>query len=367
MKSFESGETSQLLLPLENAFQLTTADKPDAFRRTVFFEIARAYIKHHSLISKFAPSAAPSVADVQKWLESPILGGKGGGIGIPLLGSIQGSATESANTSPGFVEAGFMSTVATWLKTSFPSNQAGGFIAVIDNLELLETSQAARQLLEALRDSVLNQLGIRWVLCGARGIVRTVASSSRLEGVLAEPIELKPITGDDISEVLARRIEAYRMVDDAYAPVDPSGFKFIYEVLHENLRNTLRYCEDFALWMADQDTQPTESSKKLDSLRSWLSSLSSRYAEDTKSVGNRAWKVFDDMVNLGGSCSPSDHDKFKYKTQMALRPQIKTLEDAQLVQSSKDDDDARRKTIALTPRGWLVHFHRSGPKPGSST
>ena len=45
---------------------------------------------------------------------------------------------------------------------------------------------------------------------------------------------------------------------------------------------------------------------------------------------------------------------------MALRPQIKSLEDGQLVQSSKDDNDKRRKTIVVTPRGWLVNYKRTG-------
>lgn len=66
------------------------------------------------------------------------------------------------------------------------------------------------------------------------------------------------------------------------------------------------------------------------------------------------------LVGMGGSCSPSDHEVFGYDTPMALRPQIKSLADGQLVQSSKDDNDKRRKTIVVTPRGWLVNYKRTG-------
>ena len=45
---------------------------------------------------------------------------------------------------------------------------------------------------------------------------------------------------------------------------------------------------------------------------------------------------------------------------MALRPQIKALEDVNLVASAIDDTDKRRKTISITPRGWLVNYARNG-------
>jgi DNA-binding MarR family transcriptional regulator len=45
---------------------------------------------------------------------------------------------------------------------------------------------------------------------------------------------------------------------------------------------------------------------------------------------------------------------------MAMRPHVKDLEEANLVISSVLDDDQRRKHIALTSRGWLVHYQRSG-------
>jgi hypothetical protein len=358
VQEFLDGGTGQLMIPLERPFQLSPTGTVQGFRREVLFEVARAFIKHEQLLKR-AGLETPDVGDVNKWLNAPIFTGGGGGASFAGFGG-QGIRTEAPNTSAGFSEAGFDAAVDRWLRDCFRSRQAGAFVCVIDNLELLETSQTARALLEGMRDSVLSQAGLRWVLCGARGLVRTGASSPRLEGTLAEPMILKPIPDAIVPEVVARRIEVFAMVPDAYAPVEPRGFHHIYEILHANLRNSLRFCEDFAFWLQAQDKQPESSDERFELLEIWLSETADRYEEDTTSVGKRAWLVFGDLVELGGSCSPGDHEQFGYDTPMALRPQIKSLEDAQLVQSSTDDKDKRRKTIVVTPRGWLVQYKRSG-------
>lgn len=242
----------------------------------------------------------------------------------------------------------------------FRSQEQGGFIGLIDNLELLETSQHARAQLEALRDSLLNRPGLRWVLCGARGIVRSAASSARLNGVLAEPVNLGPVSDDDTAEVVRRRIEAYALDENAYLPVDADGFRHIYRILNRNLRDALKYCEDFAFWLDDQGEQPEAAEDRFKYLEIWLTEQADASLAATTSVKQRAWQVFDDLVAFGGTCSPSDHAEFGFNSLMAMRPHVKELEEANLVISSVSDDDQRRKHIALTSRGWLVHYQRSG-------
>ena len=45
--------------------------------------------------------------------------------------------------------------------------------------------------------------------------------------------------------------------------------------------------------------------------------------------------------------------------QAAMRPQVKSLEDAQLVDSSVDETDQRRRTIEISARGWIVRYKRN--------
>lgn len=359
-QDFRERRTPQLFLPLRKPFQLTTTSTPEHFKREVLFELAQSLLAHIETLN-LAGRSMPDTQAIETWLNSPLV--RGGGAGVTVLGvGASGTQTNAANTSAGFLEAGLATAVESWLRDAFPTAASGAFVAVIDNLELLETSVSARGLLEALRDTVLSMPGTRWILCGARGIARSVASSTRLEGVLNEPIDVDPLPDAFVPALIERRIEAFKARPDAIAPVDPDGFRFLYDLLHSNLRNALRYSEDFAIWLHGSSTGTDSAQLRLSSLKSWASELAKRHLADTKSVGPRAWEVFDDLVALGGSCSPSDHAKFRYDTQMAMRPQVKSLEDAQLVQSTRDDEDQRRKTISVTPRGWLVRHARI---PGS--
>ncbi|HEV7808039.1 MAG TPA: hypothetical protein VGO80_19645 [Solirubrobacteraceae bacterium] len=351
-----TGQRSQFFLPLERTFQLSPEDTVDGFRRQVFFEIARAFITEHTAL-KDARLVVPDSDEIDRWLNSPILHGTGGGISVLGSGG-SGQRSSQPNTGAGFTEAGFLATVDRWLRDCFPSALAGGFICVIDNLELLETSQAARAQLERLRDALLNQKGLRWVLCGAKGIVRSAASSARLEGLLADPINLVPISDDDVADVVGRRIEVFSTRPDAYAPVEASGFRYLYEVLHKNLRNALRYAEEFSMAVVLSGDLVTEDAK-MGALQGWLRGEADKHHQDTHGVGKRAWEVFDGLVVLDGECSPGDFELFSFNNAPSMRPHVQMLEEANLVGRVIDETDNRRKTISLTPRGWLVHYRRN--------
>jgi hypothetical protein len=95
--------------------------------------------------------------------------------------------------------------------------------------------------------------------------------------------------------------------------------------------------------------------------------MADRYLADTK-LRAAAWKIFDKLiVDFGGSCSPSDHPLFGYENQPPMRAQVRALEEANLVESSVDDTDKRRKTISVKPRGWVVYYARNGYKAPADT
>ena len=357
-KQFGDGYAQQLFISLPEPFQLLPGGNLDEFRRRVYYAVARAFIEHHGAL-KDGNLAVPDVGDVERWLQSPLI--KGGGLGGQVLGSGGNfDRSKAINEGEGFRDEGFQATIDAWLRECFPSREQGGFICLIDNLELLETSQAARAQLEALRDTLFDRPGLRWVLCGARGIVRSAASSARLHGKLSDPIELDPIGDTAIAEVVRRRIEAFAVDENAYVPVDAEGFKHVYKILNSNLRDALKYCEDFAFWLDDQGEQPEESDERFRLLEIWLAEQAERLEKATSNVKPRAWRVFDDLVKFGGSCSPSDYEKFGFNSMPPMRPHVKDLEEANLVISSVSDHDQRRKHIALTSAGWLINYQRSG-------
>ena len=46
-----------------------------------------------------------------------------------------------------------------------------------------------------------------------------------------------------------------------------------------------------------------------------------------------------------------------------MRPHVRALEEANLVHSLIDETDHRRKTISVTPRGWLVQYKLNDYEP----
>ncbi len=360
-QAYESGQTAQALIPMGRPFQLTASDTADSFLRKVLLEVAQTFIRHHEILRRGGHSV-PDIGKIEDWLSQATFLGGGGGATVLGFGG-NATKTTTINTSAGFNEAGFAATMRSWLEECFPSLAAGGFICTIDNLELLDTSRAARTLLEAMRDEVLGVPGLRWVLCGARGIVRSSASSPRLVGRLASPLELDPVPDSFTAELIERRIENYKMADDAVAPVGPSGFTHLYDVLHRNLRNALKFSEDFSFWMAQQGMASTDPDENHELLEVWLTTAADRQVSDTK-LGGAAWKVFDVLVeHFRGSCSPSDHDAFGYEKPQPMRAQVRALEEAGLAESTVDETDKRRKTISVTPMGWLVFYARNGYQP----
>jgi hypothetical protein len=355
LRAFEQGSSSQLFVPLPRAFQLS-ADE-DAFERQVLFTLAKAIIDNQEVF-EHAGRTTPATKDIEHWLESPVLRQRQGGVSV--LGSgITGGGGIEINSSPGFVETGFRESVRSWLTTLFPSPAAGAFVGVIDNLELLETSQEARRRIEAMRDTILDLPGVRWVLCGARGIVRSAAGSPRLTGVIADPMRLEPISDEDVADVVRRRIEVYRSIPTALAPVEPQGFDHLYRVAHKNLRNTLKHAQDFSVWLAAQDKLYVSSDDRFQLLEVWLAEQADLYSMDTRNVTPRGWTFLDDLIAGGGSCSPSDFEKFNFNSSPAMRPSVKQLEDANLVDSTIDESDSRRRTIEVTSNGWLVNYKRT--------
>jgi hypothetical protein len=129
---------------MPEAFQITPGVTVEAFVRRLYFSVAQAFIDNHDLIKR-AGFPVPDTSDVRRWLSSPIFTSSGGG--VTVLGSgASASHDSSPNTSAGFTEVGFQTAVEGWLRDCFPSRQNGGFICVLDNLELLQTHQAARDL-----------------------------------------------------------------------------------------------------------------------------------------------------------------------------------------------------------------------------
>lgn len=342
-----------LLLPCSRAFQLSPNGNLDEFATTVWYEVARTIANHTSRLGETAPAKRVLL---DRWLNSPVLGNIGASIGISISGyggSISGSKGESANTSDGFRRTGLPELVKDWLKEVFVESGTGGVVCILDNLELLQESEEARRVIEVLRDSLLMVPGLRWVLCGSLGVVHGVASSPRLDGVMYDPIDLAGITDASAEDVLRSRVSGFGLANPPYLPLGTTEFAELYHIMRGNLRAALNHADEYCLSVAEKGLRPESTLEQSACFHDWLDAQTRRYAS-AQQVGPRAWGVFDRAVSVGGGFSPSDFAEFGFESLQALRPHVRDLEEAGLLVSVREDGDRRRKTVRVTPKGWLV-------------
>ncbi|NWF07952.1 hypothetical protein HX810_09780 [Pseudomonas salomonii] len=359
-QEFAKGFSQQALIAIDEPFQLTQEDTTSSFKRKVLLKVAQAFIDNNVLL-KSKGYNVPDSSSISQWLNSPLLSSLGGGITVFGVGGVNANHGSAANTSAGFNEDGFITTVLTWLKQCFPTNSSGGFICTIDNLELLETSKNARALLEGIRDEVLGVKGLRWILCGARGITRSVASSPRLQGVLADPILINPIKDEFVEELINTRLKEFKVSDNTSITVDSRGFGHLYMIGGRNLRNAMKYSEDFSFWASENDLITDDKEQRFAIIERWMKETAELYLSDTTGVGRKAWEVFEQLALTGENISPSQFEEFGFDSNQAMRPHLRSLEEANLIESAIDDTDNRRKTIGISSRGWIVKYIRTKP------
>jgi hypothetical protein len=355
MRDHREGRKRQLFLPINSIFQLGSS--ADDFERRVYFEVAQAFIQYADPL-RDAGYDVPNLDEIRRWLTDPIISGGGGG--LQILGSgFNGERSNEANTSAGFTDSGFAQAIRAALQAAFPTPEHGGFVAVIDNIELLQLSNEAKRALERLRDTSLSLPGIRWVLCGAKGIVRAAVSSPRLTGRIAAPLEVKPIPDHVVEELIEARLSHFANSADAKAPVGPDGFRHLYEISNKNLRDALKYAQDFSIWLDVQGETHKPAEEFADLLEVWLAEEAIAI-ESSITLQPRMWKLFTDLCEAGGTCAPGDYEAFGFSSLQRMRSNFAELERAGLVSAEVDEDDHRRRTVTITSKGWLVHYARSG-------
>lgn len=341
-------------LPIEKILQIHT--DADRLYREALMAVGQALIAHEEFLSECGLATA-NLDALRRWLNNPIIQGAGGGFQILGNGG-NAEISREANTSEGFMASGLEGLVKAALLETFPDERDGGLIGVIDNVEILGRSNEARSVLEQVRDSVLDLPRVRWVLCGALGIVRSAVTSPRLEGRVGTPIEILPIADDWIEPLIAARIERYALREDATPTLAPTAFRHLYDVCNHNLRDALKYAQSFSVWL-DVAGHINDRDSFRAFLDIWLAEEADKIVQAI-SLQPRAWRFFDDLAGAGGTCAPSDNATFGFNTAQQMRTNFVALERASLVKAEIDEDDLRRRTVNLTDKGWVVNYARRG-------
>lgn len=348
---FFNRETDALYIPCNRTFQISQDKGTEDFIDEVLIDVAQTLIRRAEELENLGYKLPEDSKSIDKWLNSTHIETFQGTFGPVGFGK-----NAETNTSKGFEKSGFRAAIRNWLEEIFPFGTNGGVVCIIDNVELLEKSDAARKQIESLRDLLFNFTGIRWVLCGALGIIKSIVSSPRLEGLLHDPVEIEGMSKEYSEEIFEKRIEAFGD-ENCYLPITSSEFSFLYDILYNNIRNTLSYANEYCMWCVDNDVLPQKKQEKEKAFIDWLIDLSSKYySEVSTQLRPRPLNVFERAIELGGTFSPSDFEKFELNSIAALRPHVKDLETVGLVVSIVDESDNRRRSIQVTPKGWFVSY-----------
>lgn len=349
LKNFLENNSNKLYILCLHSFQLRIDYNIEEFIDVIFLKIAETIINNEATIRSLDISLN-GLDEIINFIQTYQLSTFQGGIAAISFGE-----SVELNSSITFKRGGFRSKIIEWLN-EFRKDDKCSIIAVIDNLELVGSSSNAKQLLEELRDTVLNLPSVRWVLSGAQQIVLGAASSPRLDGVFHQPIEIVGIKQESAKEIYQRRVENCRIKDNAFLPISAKDFERLLVIFGGNLRYCLSYADQYCTWFADN----TDTEEVLPEfyIYKWIERSGDQlHSAFIKRCKPRAVELF---AQLGEEVffSYQDAEKFGFKSYQNMSQYVSQIEEVGLVQSIRDDRDKRRKSFYLTAKGMILGYQK---------
>lgn len=381
-QGYFKGETPQLLIPALAPFQLKKDGNVDQFCNDVFQGVAQTLLKHRSEIQDITTNI--NLPHLESWMNSPIVdhlnavGDAGASFGISGVASASIKAgistSKQVNQSAGFAQSGFENLVKTWLNEIFNTQGNGGVVCVIDNVELLETGSVARRQLEQLRDRLFNVNGLRWVFCGANGVINSLASSPRLTAFLNPIVEVSNIDPSFIAPMMRARLAEYA-TDPSRAeqdlPIDLHDMTHLYRIVNTNLRDLLALSDEFCESTSQTNKPLRETVKKQAKFERWLTKVSiDRYEELSSRISQNAWVILDIAMSdlFKGTFGAGAYSSFNQNSSVTFQQStfaklLRDLEKIGLLSKSfdldqSDEDTFNRDVFSVTAKGALVYYAR---------
>lgn len=341
-----------LFIPCYKNFQISLTKDPEEFVDDVLVEVAQTLLMRADELTNLGFEIPDNSTSIDKWLNSPMISNfqvSIGNFGVGF-GSIP-------NDSSGFARSGFRSVIRGWLQTIFPVDTGGGVVCTIDNLEILETTDTARKLVEQLRDLLFNLPGIRWILCGASGIVKSIGSSQRLEGLLHDPIEIMRINQNYAKSIFDSRMEYCSYNSKFYMPLTEKNFVTLFSLFAQNVRTTFKYANDYCIYIHSKTIIPRSESEKDSMFSDWLNDLSNHHLKIiVEHLSSRALIFFKKILKYNNSFSLCDYKTFSFESITIMEAYLNDLATIGVIKFFKEENDYRRKSIQLTSIGYFVGF-----------
>jgi hypothetical protein len=385
-QAFLAGTTQQLLLPVSDPFQLSKEGDEDTFCEVVFRRVAQTLMSHRADLEGL-DQLPTGVASLDAWMNSPIVehinGAMGltAGIGSPNAATLSATAgTSSArqlNTSAGFSAQGFEELVKRWLREIFGERGHGGVVCIIDNLELLETGVQAKHTLEALRDRLFNVPGLRWVFCGANGVIPCLAASERLSAYLNSPIiDVAHIRPSHLQPLFEARLQEFAMdtADGAWEqlPITLDDLESLYLIVNYNLRELFAKADEYCESIRDKNIAIQDEDHKRSRFKKWLDKATNEKYQVLKTrLPGDAFVILDLVMadEFQGTFGVGNFEALNQNSRVTIsertfKQRLKDMQKAGLITKNVDDesgakrDGFSRDVYTVTATGAFVHYAR---------
>jgi hypothetical protein len=382
LQAFKKNETAQLLIPCKVAFQLKEDLDIEEFVRTILCHVVMTIKEHEATLKPICDITGFN--EFHKLIHQPIFKFESGdvsnslSVGVPGIANFttggKGSTGESANNTQGFIQAGFESQVKALLERLFTS-VSGGVVCVIDNVELLETAERARKTLELLRDRLLTTQGLRWVFCGANGVIHSLASSPRLAAFLNTPVlDLTNVRTIDLKDLIFARLEEYSPKPKETLDSLPFGMaqiEWMYEVLNFNLRDLLSHLEQYCEHVSRNKLQ-VERPLRDSVFRRWVQDFGQfNYRDISRRISKNSWLILDAAMSddFKGTFNAGQYADFNRNSRVPVaeetfRKWLRDLRKHDILTQSIPDDNGDEKpeieleTYSVTSKGALIFYYR---------
>jgi hypothetical protein len=350
LQESKAEDAKPMFLPCRCSFQIGKGKDLEDFMDEVYLQIALTLIENAtSLRPPPGYTKAPIEASIQAYIQSPIIRS----YTASILGH-GGGVNNAPNTGKGWERVGFRAAIEGWLKVLFPTHETGAVVCVIDNLEILQSSEEAKSTIEALRDTAFSVPGVKWILCGAAGVVRGVALSPRMVGCLHRPINVGELSEESSGDFYDKRKAIYRTKADAQLPITRDEFMILFDIFNGNARFTLDEAGAFCTWVFDEvdDLQNIPH----DAFERWLNDeLEKNYDEifvffldKEKEAFKKACQLEIFLASDAGELGMDDTQEFKSLIDKFIKHG--------LVTPSLDQDDSERAVYEISPKSLKLQY-----------
>jgi hypothetical protein len=228
-----------------------------------------------------------------------------------------------------------------------------------------------------LRDRLFAVSGLRWVFCGANGVIHSLAASERLGSFLNTPvIDVAHVQTSALEPLFHVRFKEFAMVDEADAwarlPLRLSDIQAPYRIVNFSLRDLLalsdEYCEEIhrkGIILIGEDHKTRRFEK-------WLEAATiMRYQKLSSRLPADAWVILDLAMSddFKGIFGIGDFDSLNQNSRVGIakstfEKRLRDLVKNGLVSKTIDDekssktDGFSREVFTVTAKGALVHYAR---------